>query len=187
MCDKPSQTIQFWQTRNQNTKISKKRQNADYSPNQLKLCIYRPFRKYIGLQCFGFFFIFFFFFADLASSCTRGQCTDPTISRHLLYRGICTTHEFSSTALPSNYLRSTPFKANVKFSLPAKIVQNVKKTGNLFKNYVENVFLHILVTPFPQNVPQYHKHPLFLFSSSCDLSSGRHRSRVITRSHYFLM
>ena len=32
--------------------------------------------------------------------------SDPTISRHLLYRGICISREFSSTAPPSDYLRS---------------------------------------------------------------------------------
>ena len=32
--------------------------------------------------------------------------SDPTISRHLLYRGISISHELSSTAPPSDYLRS---------------------------------------------------------------------------------
>ena len=32
--------------------------------------------------------------------------SDPTISRHLLYRGICISRELSSTAHPSGYLRS---------------------------------------------------------------------------------
>ena len=52
--------------------------------------------------------------------------SNPTVLRHLLYRGICISREWSSAVPPSNCLRSASFEANIKRLTPAKIEQNVK-------------------------------------------------------------
>ena len=58
----------------------------------------------------------------------KGLYSNPSLSRHLLYRGICRSHEFSGTAPPSNCLHPTYWKVVFNFSFPAKN-QNVTNFG----------------------------------------------------------
>ena len=113
----------------------------------------------------------------------------PTISRHLLYRGISISRELSSTAPPSDYLRSRRMSSSHFQQQLCKIPRIlVSKFITLQKSCRKRFFIYTnWLHPSRKMSPQYIKHPLFLFSSYCDLSSRCQRSCAITRSRYLLI
>ena len=115
--------------------------------------------------------------------------SDPTISRHLLYRGISISRELSSTAPPSDYLRSRQMSSSHFQQQLCKISRIlVSKFITLQKSCRKRFFFtQTGYHPSRKMSPQYIKHPLFLFSSYCDLSSRCQRSCAISRSRYLLI
>ena len=61
----------------------------------------------------------------------------PTVSRYLLYRGICISRERSSAVPPSNGLCSASFEANVKRLTPAKSDQDGKTSGKIMCTFTK--------------------------------------------------
>ena len=83
--------------------------------------------------------------------------SDPTISRHLLYRGISISRELSSTAPPSDYLRSRQMSSShfqqqlckISRILVSKFITLQKSCRKRFFFF----FLHKLVTTLPVKCP----------------------------------
>ena len=112
-----------------------------------------------------------------------GVYSDPTISRHQLYRGICISRELSGTAPPSDYLRSRQM-SNSHFQPKLCKISSilVSKIITLQKLCRKRVFAQTGYT-LPIKCPLSPSK----FSSNCDLSAGCQSLRSVTRSRYLLI